>query len=268
MGTIGETWGAIRGIVRERFSFAEIKDVVGAAGLPIHRLAHLQQGSGGASKGQLADAIDALVTELNDAARDRFVVACVEEITRRRGDSNELGRVLGRAGWGITEGRPYPLALQLDLEITSLDERARETVATCLTRYRDGDFDGAITSICGLVDRLTESIYASERLGDHMEDAYQKRVSRSFAALSAGYQRALHQLAPNEVTQLWNNHKSAVSNAAYVLASLRREYSDAHGSVDDAPPELVQRALDCAVFIVRSIAAAMNGAASQTPQPT
>lgn len=43
---VGDAWGSIRGIIRETLSFSQIKDLVGEAGLPIHRLAHLQQKSG------------------------------------------------------------------------------------------------------------------------------------------------------------------------------------------------------------------------------
>ena len=59
-------------------------------------------------------------------------------------------------------------------------------------------------------------------------------------------------LPEEEVERLWNNHRKSVSQAAYVLGSFRREYSDAHG-VQDAPPKLIQKTLDCAVFIIRSL---------------
>lgn len=253
MPTIGDSWGTVRGIVRDGFSFAQIKDLVGAAGLPIQRLANLTQGPGGASKGQLLDSIDALINKLDDEARDRFAIGCIEEILRRQPGSARLEDAIRRAGWGIREGRPYPLALHLDLELSSLNEQTRDAVVVSLTRYRDGDFDGAITSICGLVDRLTESIYATNSLGSHTDDSYQERVSRAFATLEASYRTTLGALDAAELARVWHNHKRAVSAAAYVLGSLRRNYSDAHGNVATASPELMKRAMDCAVFIVRSI---------------
>jgi len=72
---VGDAWGSIRGIIREALSFSQIKDLMGESGLPIHRLAHLQQKSGGgASKGQLMDGIDGLFNCLDEDARDRSVI--------------------------------------------------------------------------------------------------------------------------------------------------------------------------------------------------
>lgn len=253
---IGDTWGSIRGIIRNMFSFAEIKDLVGASGLPIHRLSHLQQKfSGGASKGQLMDAIDGLVANLDDDSRDRFVEGCLIEAVKSWPKCIEqLDHVLHRVGWGISDAGPYPLRLQIDLETAHLSEPIHDGVANCLRRYRQGDMAGAISAICGVVDSLTEDIYKKYGLGNHRDDSYQQRISRSFAALEASFRKPLAttNLAPKEANRIWQNHKGAVNQAGYVLGAFRREYSDAHG-VQNSPPEMVQRAIDCAVFIVRSI---------------
>lgn len=254
MTRIGDTWGSIRGVIR-KFSFAEIKDLVGAAGLPIHELAHLRQmQSGGASKGQLMDAIDGLVGNLADDARRRLVIACVYEILKRQPNAHEeLETVMSRVGWGVSADGPYPLTLQIDLETADISGETRAGVAKCLARYRDGDFDGAITAICGVVDHLTAQVYNQQGLGDHRSDSYQQRVKRAFGALEGAYRDPLAQkLSVGEAGRLWQNHLSAVNQAGYVLGTFRREYSNAHG-VQSAPPQVVQRAIDCAVFIVRSI---------------
>ena len=71
--SIGDAWGSIRGTVRESLSFAQIKDLVGEAGLPVHQLAHLQQRySGGATKGQLMDGIDEILITHDEDARNRL----------------------------------------------------------------------------------------------------------------------------------------------------------------------------------------------------
>jgi hypothetical protein len=133
-------------------SFSQIKDLVGESGLPIHRLAHLQQKcSGGASKGQLMDGIDWLFNGLDEDTRDRFVAACVEGLLKRNNALLEdLRTTLGRVGWGVTTHGVYPLRLQIELETFTLDERIQEGIGKTLRRYRDGDFDGAVTAICGL----------------------------------------------------------------------------------------------------------------------
>lgn len=81
----GESWGLIRGILREHFTFHEIKDIVGAAGLPVEKLSHLQQkASGGASKGQLMGGVDALVNLLDPEKKDSFVLLCTQQIRSRK----------------------------------------------------------------------------------------------------------------------------------------------------------------------------------------
>ncbi|HHT9106796.1 MAG TPA: hypothetical protein ACFYD7_13140 [Candidatus Wujingus californicus] len=252
---IGDTWGSIRGIVRDNFSFTQIKDLVGSAGLPVHTLSHLQQRSGGASKGQLMDAIDGLVISLAPDERDRFVSACITEIIKIRPSLvPSLEEVLFRVGWGLSGEEPHPLDLRIDIDTVELSEQIRTSIANCLRRYRDGDISGAITAICGVVDSLTEEQYAANSLGNHRTDSYQVRISKTFSALETEYRRPLDgsNLSPDEINLLWRNHKQAVNQAAYVLASFRRQFSDVHGS-RNAPPELLQRAMDCAVFIVRSI---------------
>lgn len=253
---IGDAWGSIRGIVRDAFSFVQIKDIVGAAGLPVHTLSHLQQrSSGGASKGQLMDAIDGLVTALVPDERDRFVSACITEIIRSRPRLvPSLEEVLFRVGWGLSGEEPHPLDLQIDIDTAELSTPIRTTIANCLRRYRDGDISGALTAICGVVDTITEEQYTVHSLGNHRDDSYQGRVSKTFSSLESVYRRPLDGtgLSTEEINRLWHNHRQAVNQAAYVLASFRREFSDAHGP-QNTPPELLQRAMDCAVFIVRSI---------------
>jgi hypothetical protein len=251
---VGDAWGSIRGIIRETLSFSQIKDLVGEAGLPIHRLAHLQQKSkGGASKGQLMDGIDGLFNALDEDGRDRLVAACVEGLLKRDNSLlEELRTTLGRVGWGVTTQGVYPLRLQIELETFSLDDRLQDGIGKTLRRYRDGDFDGAVTAICGLVDSITEKVYSQKSIGDHRTASYQERVSKAFKALESEFQAPLSSLSAEETKRIWNNHYGSVNQAAYVLSAFRREFSDVHG-VQSAAPELVQRAIDCAVFIVRSI---------------
>jgi len=230
--------------------------LVGMSGLPVHKLAHLQQKfHGGASKGQLLDAIDGLVNNLDEDSRDRFVTACIEEILQCNENlREELEKILGRVGWGLSDTNIYPLRLNIDLETSDLDETAKDGISKCLTRYRNGDYDGAITSICGVVDSITENICAQKSLGNHKSDSYQQRVSRSFQEMKHEYISPLKasNLPADEIKRLWNNHRGAVNQAAYILGAFRRECADVHGA-RKAPPELIQKALDCAVFIVRAL---------------
>jgi hypothetical protein len=253
---IGNVWSSIRGTLREYFSFAQIKDIVGASGASIERLAHLQQRfSGGNSKGQLMDGVDDLVNEFSPEERDKFVIACIEEmVARNEKTKEELERLLRRVGWGLSGNAPFPLRLQIALETINSGDESAEAISTALNRYRDGDFDGAITAICGAVDAETERIFEAKALGDHKNAAYQERVSRSFQSMEAEIRASLDApgLAADELTRIWHNYRGSISQAAYVLGAFRREYSDVHG-VKNPPEHLVQTALDCAVFILRSL---------------
>jgi len=255
---IGSAWSSIRGVIRNSFSFSDIKDLVGAAGLPIARLAHMQQKfRGGASKGQLMDAIDGLFSELHEDAQDRFVCGCItESLGRNHRIRPKLERVLSRVGWGLSGDEPFPQGLRVDLETADLSAPIQQSIANCLRRYRDGDASGAITAICGAVDLLTEHYYKECNLGNHRLASYQKRISSSLSTLEDEFKGVLlsADLPEDEANLLWQNFKGAVNQAAYVLGSFRREYSDAHG-FQDAPAQIVQRAIDTAVFIIRSLSA-------------
>ena len=178
---IGGTWGSVRSVLHG-FSFDWIKDIVGRAGFPIHVLGHLQQrSSGGATKGQLLGEIDRKILELSEEDLDQFATYCIAEMLRARPDiASDLEQVLNRVGWGISGVEPFPLELQIDIDTSELSESAQQALSTCVRRYRDGDIAGAMTSICGMVDDLTERIYQSIPTWNHRDDSYQERVSKSF----------------------------------------------------------------------------------------
>lgn len=253
---IGDAWGSIRGVIREPLSFSQIKDLVGNAGLPIYKLSHLQQsGTGYTSKGQLMDAVDGLFNNIDEDAQDRFVIACVESLSKRSDSYLEnIRTTLGRLGWGVTpSGGVYPLRLQIELETSKLSDRIQEGIDKTLRRYRDGDFDGAMTSICGVVDAITENIYSKYQLEKHSVASYQEKVAKAYRALEEEYKKPLSNLGEEEIKLIWENHYKAVNQAGCVLGTFRRKYSDVHGA-QKAAPQLVQRAIDCAVFIIRSMA--------------
>lgn len=239
---LGNAWGSLRGLLREEFSFAQIKDIAGASGLPVQNIAHLQQkSSGGASKGQLMDGIDSLVATLPAEDQHRFMVACIAVTLARKPEcKSNIELLLSRVGWGIIGTEPYPLSLQIDLETSELADSIREGVANCIRRYRDGDASGAMTAICGIVDSLTESVYAQHNLQGHRNDTYQERISKSFNKLEPLFREPLQStnLDCKEVSTLWNNYRQSINQAGYVLGTFRREFSDTHG-VHNVPSELI-----------------------------
>lgn len=247
-------WPALRPVLRE-FSFADIKDIVGAATLPIHRLHHLHQGSSYTSKGQLMSAIDGLYSGLIPDHQRRVVTHCISEMLDRddswRGKLEEL---LSRFGWGLAGTEPHPLHLQVNVEVVRLPDAIQKGLEKGLRRYRDGDFDGAITAICGVVDQLTETLYRDHELGDHRTASYHERISKSYGALQPQFLASLTSggVPPDRAQLVWHNQSKSVGQAGFVLGSFRQWFADVHG-VNDAPRVFVQRALDSAVYIIRCL---------------
>ena len=260
---IGDGWSSIRGLLQS-YPTQAIKQILGKAGLPVFKIEYQ-----GTFKGPVLDEADTLVKAQDAALRDRFVVGCIEEIVSFETLKNsnlsgqglapdttllqDLEQVLSRLGYGISGKNVFPLTLQLDLETTTLPVEVNEAIAEALRRYRDGKYAGAITSVCGAVDKITERLFSEKNLKEHKATAYQERVAKSFATLETEYCEPLMAkgMPPSEVKRIWENHKKAVSQAAYVLGAFRREYSDVHGG-QKAPAFFVQKSLDCAVFILRS----------------
>jgi hypothetical protein len=258
---IADCWGSVRGFL-ENYSTKDIKGILGRAGVPI------APGSG-THKGPVLDAADFTVAGFDFDQRKRLVVGCIEEIVLFEQTKNanlaklgvaadnsmleNLERILARVGYGISGKDIFPLTLQLDIQTASIPSEVAGAIQEALRRYRDGSYAGAITSVTGAVDKITETIFMEHSLADHKAESYQARVSKSFATFEKAYCAPLtaRGITEHEVKLIWENHKKAVSNSAYVLAAFRREYADVHGH-QDAPPEFVQKSLDCAVFTLRS----------------
>jgi hypothetical protein len=84
MSSLLQAWPAIRSSLQS-WSFYDIKEIVGLAGLDLTTLAHLEQKShGGASKGQLLTAIDGEFGRMATSDRSKFLSIVGEEILRRK----------------------------------------------------------------------------------------------------------------------------------------------------------------------------------------
>ena len=92
-------------------------------------------------------------------------------------------------------------------------------------------------------------------IGDFGKASYQERVTKAFRAIEERYKDPLTAAGMDggEIDKVWQNHSKAISQAGYVLGSVRRNFADVHGWTT-APPAFVQQALDCAAFILRDLA--------------
>lgn len=176
-----------------------------------------------------------------------------ELIDRSSVDVQErLEELLERVGWHLVAGEPAPSTLRLDAPVEGLPEVARKAVAKSIRRFRDRDFDGAITSIVGLVDTLTEAIYDDHNLAGHKRASYQQRAITAYKQLETSFRARLCGMPPLEADLAWAGRHRAVNGAADLLGTFRRNFADAHGA-SSADPVLVQDALESALFLVNCL---------------
>ena len=259
---IRKIWRALRSIVKDVCTFAEIKDLVASASLPVEQISQLQQRSlpeRGASKSELLDAVDDLLGhEQNPTEAIQNLVATLLE--RKRHMHDRIAECARRFGWTVDEGQLLPSDFQVEGTSVDFSTKVKELLRTAYNRYGQGDNSGAMTAVCSALDDVTTRMYASFNLGSPHKDSYQQRATRSFSSLEDAYRQrfAEAEIKDKELNQMWQNYRGAVNQAAFVLGSLRRNVSDVHG-LSICPPSLVRHAIDCGMFIIRSITSEMNG---------
>ena len=136
-----EIWSAIRGLIRDSFTFNTIKEIAGASGLPIHRLSHLQQRSLPAksnSKSELLDAIDGLLNEQNDSNRTiKFFIR--EMLNRNARIEDDINEIIQKFGWNIQNNELCSIDLHVDETTGNLRQDIQDAISNCMQRYRDLD---------------------------------------------------------------------------------------------------------------------------------
>lgn len=229
-------WNGFRVVLREDFSFNDIKEMVALAGLDITGLAHLvQRAVGGASKGQLMDALDALLAPLEDEEKGQFLLSVARVMTERRSDvSDHLARYLEPLGWNFEEGRLFPIEVLDVSELVDVAEVARADLIKAASRYRNGDLSGALAAACAAVDSATSAAYSRYDIGDPTGDGFQARCKRALDA-----KRTIDDLTRELVALGWEagdadklgkNMQGSLNQGAFVMQSLRSKMSDVHGT--------------------------------------
>ena len=104
-------WRCLRPTVKDGCTFAMIKDLVATSGLPVKKLSHLQQRSiherGGASKGELLDAVGDLIEKANEPTEAiRKLIAALLEMNPDLGD--KVLECTQRFGWTVLDGQLRP----------------------------------------------------------------------------------------------------------------------------------------------------------------
>lgn len=229
-------WGPIRSTLTEKFSFGDIKQIVGYGDLEMSRLAHLEQKpQQGASKSQLLSEIDKQVGLMNDGRRSAFVSICCEEMMRRKPEVvEELDRVLSRVGWKFSGTTLVPIDIFDVAELADIPEVARTDIQKASSRLRDGDLSGALSAACGALDVVTSDIYSRYALGDAGKASFQERIKKSIDALRVK-DRLIRELTEigwlePDYKPLSANIEGSLNQAAFVMQKLRSDMGDVHGA--------------------------------------
>lgn len=247
MVSFTQSWPPVRTCLQEEFTFSQIKEIVGLAGVDLAALSHLDQRPGnGVTKGQLMTALDRLVGNMDEASKGRFVVLSIEESLRRRDTLEErLAELLSRLGWAYSGGTLAPLGVfdPLDLDETPGDSHC--DLRKAAARFRDGDLTGAISAACGAVDSATAAIYAEESLGDPYDASFQERCKKSRAARGVMPQLEQQLRAvgweDKDIVPFKKNLEGSLNQGAFVMQTLRSKMGDVHGS----KPILRSLVFDC-----------------------
>ena len=257
MTSLLQAWPAIRSSL-QAWSFYDIKEIVGLAGLDLTALAHLEQKpQGGASKGQLMTAVDGAFGRMAPAERSKFLSIVGEEILRRTPEAEQqLSENLSSHGWALSEGVLVQIEVFDPTDLSELPEEAWKDLLKAAKRFRDGDLSGAISAACGAVDSATSHVYQQAQLGDPGRASFQERCKR--ASFAKGVIPALEDQLKSlgwleaEIVPFKKNFEAALSQGAYVMQTLRSKMGDVHGTKPIVKP-LVFDSLKWAALLVRSL---------------
>ncbi len=253
---IDSAWSATSAVLRNRFSFYEIKEIVGLAGFDSKQIAHLVQCSGSnVNKGQLITKIELGLSEFDDKEKRHFLNIVIEEMLERHDEiEQQLEKYLSRLGWQIIGGAVIPIEILDRSDLEELDEVSKVDLIKSAERFRDGDLSGALSAACGAVDSITNKIYQLNNLGNAGAASFQERckVALNSVGVFSAISKELKDLAWKEsgVIPFNKNFEGALNQASYVMQSLRANMSDVHGTKPVIKP-LVFDSIKWAQIIVR-----------------
>jgi hypothetical protein len=223
---IRKVWRAVRSLINDRYTFAEMMNLVAESGMPVEKLSHLQQKplhGKGTSKNELFDAIDDLIKKEEKPTQ---TIQHLFRIILKRFPyfSGEFSQAMQHLGWTVQDDQLRPLDFQIKEASVDLSEEVKQSLQTAYTRYSQDDFSGAMTAVCSALDTLTARVYHCQSLGDPQDATYQERASRSFQAFEKEYRARLTEagVEEKEVNLIWQNYKGSINQAAYVLGAFRR----------------------------------------------
>lgn len=233
---INSAWSAASAVLKNMFSFYDIKEVVGLAGFDTSKIAHLVQRSGSSvSKGQLISEIERGLNNFNNEEKQHFLNIVVEEMLTRHSDiEKQLEKYLSRLGWQVIDNKVIPIEILDRNDLDELDENCKNDLVKSATRFRDGDLSGALSSACAAVDSLTTKIYQTYNLGDAAKASFQERckVSLTKIGVFTTIEKELSDIEWKEsgIVPFGKNFEGAINHAAFIMQTLRANMADVHGT--------------------------------------
>jgi hypothetical protein len=253
---INSVWSAASAVLKNHFSFYDIKEIVGLAGFDNSQIAHLVQRSGSSvSKGQLITAIEQGLSQFSEDDKKHFLGIVIEEMLERNSNvENQLEKYLSRLGWQVIDNSVVPIEILDRKDLEELDVVCREDLVKSATRFRDGDLSGALSAACAAVDSITTKIYQSQGLGDPGGASFQERckVALNTTGIFTAVSSDLKDIdwKDSGIVPFSKNFEGSLNQAAYVMQSLRANMSDVHGSKPVLKP-LVFDSVKWAQIIIR-----------------
>ena len=256
---VNSAWSAVRAVLKNTFTFYDIKDIVGLAGFDLTKISHLVQSSGrNVSKGHLITVIDQHLSDLSASDRRHFLNIVVEEMLAKNNSNNsieeQLEKYLSRLGWQVIDNSVIPIDILDRKELEELDESCKKDLIKSAMRFRDGDLSGALSSACGAVDSITNKIYNEKNLGDAGKASFQERckVALNDVGIFKNVENDLKDInwVDSGIVPFNKNFEGALNQAAYVMQSLRANMSDVHSTKPVLKP-LVFDSIKWAQIIIR-----------------
>lgn len=260
---VNSAWSSTSAVLKNNFSFYDIKEIVGLAGFDTGKVAHLVQKSGSSvSKGQLISGIERELNNFSANKKRHFLNIVIEEILTRSPEIEEqLERYLARLGWQVVENKVLPIEVLDRDDLIELDEASKQDLIKAATRYRDGDLSGALSAACGAVDSLTVKIYQRHGLGDAAKTSFQERckVSLNKVGVFDAVNRELRDIEWKEsgLVLFGKNFEGALNQAAFIMQTLRANMADVHGTKPVFKP-LVFDSIKWAQVLVRLLSGQYN----------
>ncbi|EIJ36968.1 hypothetical protein [Thiothrix nivea] len=252
--TINSVWNAVSAILKDHFSFYDIKQVIGLAGFDLESIADLEQ-ERGVSKGKLITGITQGYSNFSEHDKKHFINIIVEEILDQRPHLFEkLEKYLSRLGWEFSNGSVIPIEIFDISDLPELHEKSKEDLIKASLRFRDGDLSGAISSACAAVDNVTAHIYSKYNLGDVGKASFQEKCKVAIKNIKL-FEEVDNQLksigwTDSSTSPFNKNFEGSLNQAAYVMQTLRANMSDVHGTKPVLRP-LVFDSIKWAEILVR-----------------